>query len=85
MKKVETIIGSVIREKGKNTKIVDLLLKGSKVRLGKQENYTPEMHALHQILTGTLIYSTQRKKGLPPPTFTERDLKEALRRSWLQS
>ncbi|OCG41451.1 hypothetical protein A9G28_06000 [Gilliamella sp. Fer1-1] len=40
------------------------------------------MHALHQILTGTLIYSTQRKKGLPPPTFTERDLKEALRRSW---
>ncbi|OCG16465.1 hypothetical protein [Gilliamella sp. WF3-4] len=46
------------------------------------EDYTPAMHALHQILTGTLIYSTQRKKGLPPPTFTERDLKEALRRSW---
>jgi hypothetical protein len=82
MKKVEIIVGSVIREKGKNTKIVDLLLKGSKVRLGKQENYTPEMHALQQILTGTLIYSTQRKKDLPPPTFTDRDLKEGLRRSW---
>ncbi|OCG17297.1 hypothetical protein [Gilliamella sp. WF3-4] len=63
MKKVETIIGSVIREKGKNTKVVDLLLKGSKFRLGKQENYTLAMRALHQILTGTLIYSTQRKKA----------------------
>jgi hypothetical protein len=40
------------------------------------------MKALHQILTGTLIYSIQRKKDLPPPTFTDRDLKEGLRRSW---
>ncbi|MWP48001.1 hypothetical protein GQ589_11240 [Gilliamella sp. Pas-s27] len=40
------------------------------------------MKALHQILTGTLIYSTQRKKNLPPPTFTDSDLKEGLRRSW---
>ncbi|MFQ0995593.1 peptidoglycan-binding protein [Gilliamella sp. BG2] len=45
-------------------------------------DYTPAMRALHQILTGTLIYSTQRKKNLPPPTFTDRDLKEGLRRSW---
>ncbi|OCG54206.1 hypothetical protein A9G36_08790 [Gilliamella sp. Choc6-1] len=40
------------------------------------------MRELQQILTGTLIYSTQRKKDLPPPTFTDRDLKEGLRRSW---
>jgi hypothetical protein len=40
------------------------------------------MRALHQILTGTLIYSTQRKKDLPPPTFTDSNLKEGLRRSW---
>jgi hypothetical protein len=40
------------------------------------------MRELQQILTGTLIYSTQRKKDLPPPAFTDRDLKEGLRRSW---
>ncbi|WP_176701026.1 hypothetical protein, partial [Gilliamella sp. Choc6-1] len=45
-------------------------------------DYTPAMRELQQILTGTLIYSTQRKKDLPPPTFTDRDLKEGLRRSW---
>ena len=44
------------------------------------EDYSPAMKELHQILVGTLRYSTQRKKT--PPSFTEDYLKEGLRRSW---
>ncbi|SCB89903.1 hypothetical protein [Gilliamella intestini] len=79
MKKAETIAGSVIRKKGKNTKIVGLLLKGSKVRLGEQEDYTLAMQELYQILTETLRYSAQDKETLP--AFTDNYLKEGLRRS----
>ena len=44
------------------------------------EDYSSAMKELHQILVGTLRYSTQRKKT--PPSFTEDYLKEGLRRSW---
>ncbi|OCG26344.1 hypothetical protein A9G45_10980 [Gilliamella sp. HK2] len=45
------------------------------------EDYTPAMQELHQILTGTLRYSNQRKKT-HLPSFTDNYLKEGLRRSW---
>ncbi|WP_141674704.1 peptidoglycan-binding domain-containing protein, partial [Gilliamella sp. Fer1-1] len=45
------------------------------------EDYTPAMKELHQILTGTLRYSNQRKKT-HLPSFTDNYLKEGLRRSW---
>jgi hypothetical protein len=47
----KTSIGELSNKIGKN--------KVAKLDL---EDYTLALHALHQILTGTLIYSTQRKK-----------------------
>ncbi|OCG11120.1 hypothetical protein A9G24_09690 [Gilliamella sp. App6-5] len=70
-----------IEEKASVGELSDKIGKNKVAKLDLAD-YTPAMRALHQILTGTLIYSTQRKKDLPPPTFTDRDLKEGLRRSW---
>ncbi|OCG22386.1 hypothetical protein A9G22_07400 [Gilliamella sp. App2-1] len=70
-----------IEEKATVGELSDKIGKNKVAKLDLAD-YTPAMRALHQILTGTLIYSTQRKKDLPPPTFTDRDLKEGLRRSW---
>ncbi|OCG19301.1 MULTISPECIES: M23 family metallopeptidase [unclassified Gilliamella] len=70
-----------IEEKASIGELSDKIGKNKVAKLDLAD-YTPAMRALHQILTGTLIYSTQRKKDLPPPTFTDRDLKEGLRRSW---
>ena len=62
-------VGELSSKTGKN-KVVSLDL----------EDYTPVMSALHRILTQSTLYSTQRKKPLPP--FTYEYLKEGLRRSW---
>ncbi|WP_141675016.1 M23 family metallopeptidase [Gilliamella sp. Bif1-4] len=70
-----------IEEKATVGELSDKLGKNNVAKLDLAD-YTPAMRALHQILTGTLIYSTQRKKDLPPPTFTDSNLKEGLRRSW---
>ncbi|OCG41332.1 hypothetical protein [Gilliamella sp. Bif1-4] len=70
-----------IEEKATVGELSDKLGKNKVAKLDL-DDYTPAMRALHQILTGTLIYSTQRKKDLPPPTFTDSNLKEGLRRSW---
>ena len=45
------------------------------------KEYTDSMKALHKILTQSLLYSVQRKKGLPP--FTVEFLKDGLRNSWI--
>ncbi|MWP48156.1 hypothetical protein, partial [Gilliamella sp. Pas-s27] len=47
--KAETITGSVIRENGKNTNVVGLLLKGSKVRLGEQKEDMPGWYKIVSI------------------------------------
>ncbi|OCG33686.1 hypothetical protein A9G33_00585 [Gilliamella sp. Choc3-5] len=70
-----------IEEKATVGELSDKISKNNVAALDLAD-YTPTMRELQQILTGTLIYSTQRKKDLPPPTFTDRDLKEGLRRSW---
>ncbi|WP_141675017.1 glycoside hydrolase family 19 protein [Gilliamella sp. Bif1-4] len=70
-----------IEEKATVGELSDKLGKNKVAKLDL-DDYTPAMRALHQILTGTLIYSTQRKKDLPPPTFTDSNLKEGLGRSW---
>ncbi|OTP99027.1 hypothetical protein B6D08_09150 [Gilliamella apicola] len=44
------------------------------------KEYTDSMKALHKILIESLLYSVQRKKGLPP--FTVEFLKDGLRNSW---
>ncbi|OCG48522.1 hypothetical protein A9G35_01480 [Gilliamella sp. Choc5-1] len=64
-------IGELSNKIGKN-KVAKLYL----------EDYTPAMQELHQILTGTLRYSNQRKKT-HLPSFTNNYLKEGLRRSWV--
>ncbi|MWN91395.1 hypothetical protein GQ597_11890, partial [Gilliamella sp. Pra-s65] len=53
--KAETITGSVIRENGKNTNVVGLLLKGSKVRLGEQKEDMPGWYKIVSITTGTVV------------------------------
>ena len=45
------------------------------------KEYTDSMKALHKILIESLLYSVQRKKGLPP--FTIEFLKDGLRNSWI--
>ena len=45
------------------------------------KEYTDSMKALHKILIESLLYSVQRKKGLPP--FTVEFLKDGLRNSWI--
>ena len=44
------------------------------------KEYTDSMKAMHKILIESLLYSVQRKKGLPP--FTVEFLKDGLRNSW---
>ena len=44
------------------------------------KDYTDSMKAMHKILTQSLLYSVQRKKGLPP--FTVEFLKDGLRINW---
>ena len=44
------------------------------------KDYTDSMKAMHKILTQSLLYSVQRKKGLPP--FTVEFLKHGLRINW---
>ena len=45
------------------------------------KEYTDSMKAMHKILIESLLYSVQRKKGLPP--FTVEFLKDGLRNSWI--
>ncbi len=45
------------------------------------KEYTDSMKAMHKILIESLLYSVQRKKGLPP--FTIEFLKDGLRNSWI--
>lgn len=53
--KSEVITGSVIRENGKKTNVVGLLLKGSKVRLGEQKEGMPGWYKIVSITEGTLV------------------------------
>ena len=45
------------------------------------KEYTDSMKVMHKILIESLLYSVQRKKGLPP--FTVEFLKDGLRNSWI--
>ena len=66
-----------------NASIGELYTKINDNRAGTLDikEYTDSMKALHKILTQSLLYSVQRKKGLPP--FTVEFLKDGLRNSWI--
>ena len=70
---------NTVEEKSKVGQLSAKIVKNKMAKLDF-EDYSPAMKELHQILVGTLRYSTQRKKT--PPSFTEDYLKEGLRRSW---
>ena len=70
---------NTVEEKSKVGQLSAKIVKNKMAKLDL-EDYSPAMKELHQILVGTLRYSTQRKKT--PPSFTEDYLKEGLRRSW---
>ena len=66
-----------------NASIGELYTKINDNRAGTLDikEYTDSMKALHKILIESLLYSVQRKKGLPP--FTVEFLKDGLRNSWI--
>lgn len=70
---------NTVEEKSKVSELSAKVVKNKMATLDL-EDYSPAMKELHQILVGTLRYSTQRKKT--PPSFTGDYLKEGLRRSW---
>ena len=70
---------NTVEEKSKVGQLSAKIVKNKMAKLDL-EDYSPAMKELHQILVGTLRYSTQRKKT--PPSFTGDYLKEGLRRSW---
>ena len=62
--KAEAIQGCEIRKKGKGTKVVGLLLKGSKIRLGEQRRGRPGWYKIVSITQGTLVTSSEIKNEL---------------------
>jgi hypothetical protein len=66
---------NTIEEKATLGELVDKINKNQVAKLDLAD-YIPTMTALHRILTQTYLYSTQRKKPLPP--FTHKYLKQGL-------
>ena len=62
--KADTVFGSVIRENGSKTKVVGLLLKGSKIRLGEKHATKAGWYKIVSISEGTLVTSTEFKQQL---------------------
>ena len=62
--KADTVFGSVIRADGSNTKVVGLLLKGSKIRLGEKHATKAGWYKIVSISEGTLVTSTEFKQQL---------------------
>ena len=62
--KAGAIYGSVIRENGKDSKVVGLLLKGSKVRLGEQKKGKSGWYKITSITQGILVTKNEYKNEL---------------------